>query len=140
MTYALLFKVANLSVIPAWVLLVFLPRKKVTKWVSHSYLYPVILALLYIYLMVVSWGGEGGMNTLESLKLSFARDEILVLGWVHYLVFDLFIGAWISRDSFKNNIPHLQIVLPLLLTLFAGPIGLLTYLVIRFVHLKKLNF
>ncbi len=79
------------------------------------------------------------MDTLENLKLSFTRDEVLILGWVHYLVFDLFIGAWISRDSSQNNIPHLQIIPSLTLTLLLGPIGLLTYLIIRWFHLKKVT-
>ncbi len=79
------------------------------------------------------------MDTLENLKLSFTRDEVLILGWVHYLVFDLFIGAWISRDSSQNNIPHLQIIPSLILTLLLGPIGLLTYLIIRWFHLKKVT-
>ncbi len=79
------------------------------------------------------------MDTLENLKLSFTRDEVLILGWVHYLVFDLFIGAWISRDSSQNNIPHLQIIPSLILTLLLGPIGLLTYLIIRWFHLRKVT-
>ncbi len=62
-----------------------------------------------------------------------------MLGWVHYLVFDLFIGAWISRDSRLNGIAHLKTVPALVLTLFLGPIGLLTYLVIRLLHLKRLT-
>lgn len=137
MNYSLLFIIANASVIPAWLLLIFLPKQKVTRFVAHSYLYPALLGGLYILLMVVGWGGEGGMDTLENLKLSFARDEILVLGWVHYLVFDLFIGAWISRDARSNEIAHLKIILPLVFTLFAGPIGLLSYLILRGISLKK---
>ena len=137
MNYSLLFTIANASVIPAWLLLILVPKQKVTRFVAHSYLYPALLGGLYIMLMVVSWGGEGGMDTLENLKLSFTRDEVLVLGWVHYLVFDLFIGAWISRDAIANEITHVKIIPSLLLTLFAGPIGLLSYLILRGISLKK---
>ena len=137
MNYSLLFIIANASVIPAWLFLIFLPKQKVTRFVAHSYVYPALLGGLYILLMVVGWGGEGGMDTLENLKLSFARDEILVLGWVHYLVFDLFIGAWISRDAIANEITQVKIIPSLLLTLFAGPIGLLSYLILRGILLKK---
>ncbi len=80
------------------------------------------------------------MDSLENLKLSFAREEVLVLGWVHYLVFDLFIAAWISRDSRKNHIAHLKIIPSLVLTLLLGPVGLLTYLIIRWFQLKKTSF
>lgn len=137
MNYPLLFKIANASVIPAWFLLVFLPKHRVTQWVVHSYFYPILLGILYTILMIVSWGGEGGMDTLENLKISFGRDEILVLGWVHYLVFDLFIGAWIVRDAISNQITHWKIVPALILTLFAGPIGLLTYLILRAIITRK---
>jgi hypothetical protein len=139
MTYAFLFKLANMSVLPGWFLLVFLPQHRVTKLVVHSYLYPMLLGVVYLGLMVVSWGGEGGMDTLENLKLSFSRDGILVLGWVHYLVFDLFIGAWMVRDSVENRIRHLSVVPFLILTLFAGPIGLLSYFIIRGIKLKRLT-
>lgn len=139
MNYSLLFKIANAAVIPAWFLLVAFPRKRVTKIVVQSYLYPVLLSVLYLSLFILSWGGEGGMDTLENLKTSFARDEVLVLGWVHYLVFDLFIGAWMVRDAESHAIQHLRIVPSLILTLFAGPVGLLSYLVIRWTKTKKLT-
>lgn len=78
------------------------------------------------------------MDTLENLKLSFQRDEVLVLGWVHYLVFDLFIGAWIARDAAANGIKHLSIIPSLVLTLFVGPVGLLSYLILRTILLRRL--
>lgn len=138
MDYSILFKIANLSVIPAWALLVFLPKHRLTKAVVHSYLYPVLLGLLYTTLLVTSFGGEGGMDTLENLKTSFMRDEILVLGWVHYLVFDLFIGAWVSRDAIKHELNYLLVIPALVLTLFAGPVGLMAYLILRWAKLNTL--
>lgn len=138
MDWELVFKLANASVLPAWFLLVVFPSQRVTKLVVHSSLYPFLLGLFYTVLMVNSFGGDGGMDTLENLKVSFMRDEVLVLGWVHYLVFDLFIGAWISRDAQENAITHLKIIPSLILTLFAGPVGLLSYLIIRAIRLKRL--
>jgi apolipoprotein N-acyltransferase len=91
-------------------------------------------------MFVISFGGDGGMDSLANLKVSFQRDEVLILGWVHYLVFDLFIGSWISRDAQKNAFSHLAIVPVLILTLFAGPIGLLLYLLFRAIRLKKVTF
>ena len=137
LNYSTLFTVINLSVIPAWILLVLLPKHHITKLVAHSYLYPALLGLLYLWLLVISFGGKGGMDTLENLKLSFSRDEILVLGWVHYLVFDLFIGAWIARDAQGNSIKHWMTVPCLLLTLFVGPVGLMSYLGVRWKVSKK---
>lgn len=137
MNWELVFKLANLSVIPAWLLLVFVPQHTITKQVVHSFVYPILLGCFYFYMLVTSFGGEGGMDTLANLKLSFQRDEILILGWVHYLIFDLFIGAWMVRDAMQHSIHHLKIVPSLILTLFAGPVGLLTYLIIRWASLRK---
>lgn len=137
MNWDLVFELANLSVVPAWLLLLVIPQHRLTKLVVHSYLYPILLGVFYACLLISSFGGEGGMDTLQNLKLGFQRDEILVLGWVHYLVFDLFIGAWITRDAYRNGIIRITIVPSLVLTLFAGPVGLLTYLVIRAIKLRK---
>lgn len=136
--WGIIFKIANISVIPAWLLLIIIPRSPITRQVVHSYLYPALLGVFYLLLLVISWGGEGGMDTLENLKLSFQRDEVLVLGWVHYLVFDLFIGGWIARDAATNGIKHLSIIPSLVLTLFVGPVGLLSYLILRTILLRRL--
>lgn len=137
MDWPLLFKLANASVLPGWFLLLFMPKHKVSKFLVHSYFYPILLGVFYLLMMVYSFGGAGGMDTLENLKISFARDEVLILGWVHYLVFDLFIGAWITRDAHRNGIVHIAIVPALVLTLFAGPVGLLLYLAVRGFILRK---
>lgn len=139
MNWELAFTIANISVLPAWFLLVVFPKSQATKTVVYSWLYPISLALVYLALTIYSFGGEGGMDTLENLKTSFQRSEVLLLGWVHYLAFDLFIGAWISRDSIKNQVSQILVKPCLVLTLFAGPIGLLSYAAIRSVKLRKLT-
>ena len=50
---------------------------------------------------------------------------------MHYLVFDLFIGAWQTRDAARHGIPHGLVVPCLVLTFLLGPIGLLLYLALR---------
>lgn len=137
MNWDLVYELANASVIPAWLLLVFVPQHKVTKLLVHSYIYPALLCVFYLYVAMTSIGGEGGMDTLQNLKLSFQREEILILGWVHYLAFDLFVGAWITRDAAANQIRHMLVFPSLGLTLFIGPVGLLSYLLLRTIMLKK---
>ena len=53
------------------------------------------------------------------------------MGWIHYLVFDLFVGAWIGRDAIRRAIPHWMVVPCLVVTLFIGPVGLLLYFLVR---------
>lgn len=136
MDYELLFTIANGSVMPAWLLLLFAPRSRAAKLIAHSYLYPVVLGLFYLWLLVTTWGGGGGMGSLALVREGFASDGVLLLGWMHYLVFDLFIGAWEVRDAWRNGIPHPFIMPCLVLTLLLGPIGLLSYLMVRWLMLR----
>ena len=55
----------------------------------------------------------------------------LAAGWLHYLAFDLFVGAFIARDGLERGVPALLILLCLPLTLLFGPLGLLLYLILR---------
>lgn len=140
MSYELLFSIANAAVVPAWILLILVPKSRWTGYIAHSYLYPVLLGLFYLYLLFTTWGGEGGMDSIAAVQKGFSRDGVLLLGWVHYLVFDLFIGAWTVRDAQRNGILHMLIVPSLALTLLLGPVGLILYLAIRWVHLRTFRF
>ena len=73
----------------------------------------------------------GGFSSLPAVATLFSQPWLLLAGWVHYLSFDLFIGAWETRDSQAHRIPHFLVVPCLLLTFMLGPIGLLAYFVLR---------
>ena len=78
-------------------------------------------------------GAEGaGMSSLGGVMAIFSRPVGILTGWTHYLVFDLFVGAWISRDALARRIPHLLVVPCLFFTLMFGPVGLLLYVGLRF--------
>jgi hypothetical protein len=63
--------------------------------------------------------------------LLFTQPEIALAGWVHYLAFDLLIGAWIARMARAEGISHL-LVLPLVaLTFLFGPAGYLAFTLLR---------
>ena len=54
-------------------------------------------------------GAEGGFGSLADVATLFQKQELLLAGWIHYLAFDLFIGAWETRDAARNQIPHLVV-------------------------------
>jgi hypothetical protein len=58
-------------------------------------------------------------------------DGGMVLGWTHYLAFDLFVGLWIARDADAKGFSRLAQLPVLFLVLMAGPIGLLVWLIVR---------
>jgi hypothetical protein len=132
----LLFTLANLSVLPAWVLLIALPKWSVTEKLVHSMLYPLILGTGYSIGLILSiFGGmgaeDGGFTSIAGVRALFAADMGLLIGWVHYLVFDLFVGAWAARDAKRRGVSHVLLIPCLLLTFMAGPFGLLLYVVLR---------
>lgn len=136
MDYALLFNVVNLSVLPAWALLIFAPRAKLTDKLVHSMFYPVVLGLIYSAgLFMAVFGGHGadggGFDSIEAVRALFASDVGITIGWAHYLVFDLFAGAWMARDALRRNFRHAVLIPCLLFTFLAGPLGLLLYVVLR---------
>ena len=55
----------------------------------------------------------------------------MVIGWTHYLAFDLFTGLWIARDADAKQFSRVLQAPFLLATFIAGPVGLLSWLVAR---------
>ncbi len=90
---------------------------------------PLVIGLTYLWLFATaSIGGalpEGGnFTSLAGVMAFFTSPVAATAGWIHYLVFDLFVGAWQVRDAQARGISHLAVVPCLILTLLAGPVGL----------------
>jgi hypothetical protein len=127
-----LFSICNSAVLPGWLLLVFLPRWKWSAGFVSSVLLPGALGLVYLYLAAMYFfRDEGGFTSLAGVASLFSNPHVLLAGWIHYLAFDLFIGAWEVRDSQRSGVRHVLVVPCLLLTFMLGPIGLVAYLTIR---------
>jgi hypothetical protein len=127
-----LFSLASAAVLPGWALLVLVPRWKWTARLVGPVLIPALLSLLYLYLLAARWAIlANGFGSLATVRRLFDDPAVLLAGWVHYLAFDLFIGSWEVRDAQRLALPHLLVVPCLLLTLLFGPVGFLSYLVVR---------
>ncbi len=128
-----IYSIINVAVLPAWLLLAVLPHHKVTQYAVHAVWIPLLLGPLYTWALFFGPPpAEGaGFADLESLMKMFQSPWAVIAGWVHYLVFDLFIGAWIVRDAKRQGINH-WLTLPFLFaTMMAGPLGLMLYLLLR---------
>jgi len=126
-----LFSLAGILAVLGWILLAVVPRWRWTMGIAAVAL-PMALAGLYLGLVLVNlFGTEGGFGSLEQVARLFEDRWLLLAGWVHYLAFDLFVGAWEVRDAQRLDIPHLAVLPCLALTFFLGPIGLLLYFLIR---------
>src|SRR3546814_15960073 len=70
-------------------------------------------------------------TSLAGVMALFATKGGMVVGWVHYLAFDLFAGMWIARDADQKSFSRVvQFPCPVL-TLMAGLVGLLAWLLVR---------
>lgn len=125
------FSLANASVLPGWFLLIAFPRWRWTLRLTPL-VFVVPLSLAYIAVLASNFGGEGGFDSLAGVAALFQNPWVLLGGWIHYLAFDLFIGAWEVRDAQRLRIAHLLLIPCLLLTFLLGPFGLLLYLALRF--------
>ncbi|XXX74429.1 ABA4-like family protein [Sorangium sp. So ce134] len=133
-----IFSICNAAVLPGWLLLAFAPRWRWTQRVAAGT--AAALAIVYLILIVPTFGkGEGGFGSLRGVEQLFARREVLLVGWIHYLVFDLFTGSWEARDAARLGIPRWMVVPCLALTLLFGPIGLLGYLALRAALRRRLD-
>ncbi len=136
MSYDHLFNFVNASVLPAWALLIFAPRWSWTAKLVHSMLWPLVLGGLYIavFAAVIFFGQGaegGGFTSIEGVRALFSSDAGIVIGWAHYLVFDLFVGAWCARDAQRRGFKHALLIPCLLLCFMAGPVGLVLYAILR---------
>jgi Domain of unknown function (DUF4281) len=136
-----LFRVCNLGILPFWALLALAPRARVTAHLVHQPVVPVLLGVVYGALIFSGSPAppEGNMGTLAGVSVLFSVPRILTAGWIHYLVFDLFVGAWEARDAARRGISHWLVVPCLALTLMLGPLGLLAYLGLRFARARVLG-
>lgn len=131
-----IFSMATLVTVVGWLVLVIVPRQPFTQIIS-ALIAPLLLAAIYLYLIAMHMqGAEGGFGSLAEVALLFQKRELLLAGWIHYLCFDLFIGAWEIRDSQRLGILHLVMIPCLLMTFMLGPIGLLFYFAMRTAKLK----
>ena len=126
-----IFSACSTLALFGWALLVFLPRQRLAHLLAAAGI-PLAISVVYLVLIAQHFGrSEGGFGSLSDVAQLFSNPALLLAGWVHYLAFDLFIGAWESRDAQRHGIPHLLVVPCLLLTFMLGPIGLLIYWGIR---------
>ena len=138
-----MFAFTNTVVVVAWIVLAFLPRKPLAT-TAVLYLGVALLCLCYAIMFVTLLSGAADPGqvpgsqpyvasdySIEGLRRLFMSDAGLVIGWTHYLAFDLFTGLWIARDADNKEFSRAAQLPFLLATFLAGPLGLLTWLMVR---------
>lgn len=127
-----IFKIANLSVLPFWLTMIFFPKWKLTQFLLNYYYIAALLALTYAALILPDIKNILPMVAkpeLQALIQGFQSPQAMTAGWIHYLVFDLLVGQSIFRRAQAQGTNSLIAGMTLFLTLMFGPIGWLVSLV-----------
>ena len=165
-TLGTIYQLANIGVIPLWLLIIFAPRSKITQALVNNLFIPAILAFTYGFLALeqiypsdslnnvtqkdssglLSGFKQNPLDFLNNFKLYLGLDHLMLLMdntlfvlifWIHFLTISLFLGVWIANDAIKYNIHKYIVFFPLILTYFSGPIGLFLYLILRLIIARK---
>ncbi|GLK51243.1 ABA4-like family protein [Maricaulis virginensis] len=134
--YETIYLALHAIVAPAWILLAVAPGWRWTQRLVHAALIPLVLCAIYLAFLTAAIGfgqadPDAGMSTLAGVMALFSHPVGALTGWTHFLVYDLFVGAWIVRDARRHGIAHWIVLPALFLSLMFGPLGLLLYLLIR---------
>jgi Domain of unknown function (DUF4281) len=139
MTPDTIFSVCNSIAMIGWLLLIIISP---FWFYTDKLLIGLVITLfsvIYIWLITLSFqpGDFEKFGTLDGVMSLFTNKTAVTAGWVHYLAFDLMVGIWIKKNSVKYGISHWLIIPCLLFTFMLGPVGLLLYLIIRFIKTKQ---
>ena len=134
MTAGQLFSIANPIALLGWLVLVYavLRRNSFLRDQIAGRWWPLGLSALYLALILFFFGkAEGGFDSLANVQKLFTSPWAALAGWVHYLAFDLFVGAWIARQHMEAGLPRWPLVAILPLTFLFGPIGYVAFEISR---------
>jgi hypothetical protein len=137
---------ANWGVVPFWLLLILMPNHSITKFFCHSIIAPLLLTVAYVFVarqIILEGNILEGFKLylgLDSLNEIYFNESIRLVFWLHFLAISLFIGSWIARDCQKHMVPKILSSPCILITYFAGPVGIVVYWFIRIFYAKQINF
>lgn len=130
-----LFSIGNTLVLPFWVLLIFFPHSRWTERIfearrlSPSHLFAFIYGLLAVPALIANPAGVSVLinPTLAGVQNLLGSPAGAAAGWVHYLCFDLFVGASVWRAAREGRKRFLWVSPLLFLILMLGPLGWLLF-------------
>ncbi|MFW6198963.1 MAG: ABA4-like family protein [Gemmatimonadota bacterium] len=131
-----LFDVAGLAMI-GWALMIFLPGWSVTRRLVRWAAFPVALAVIYVVGIAVVLADTGlgviaDFGSAEGVIGLLAEADLALVAWIHILAFDHLVGVVIVRDNLRHGVVPLPLQSVILfLTLMFGPVGFLTYWLVR---------
>lgn len=137
MTPDSIFSICSNIAMAGWLVLIALPGWRA----ADKFVIGIIIALFAI---VYAWMLSGDFNfsdvqkfgSLQGVMELFGNPKMVTAGWIHYLAFDLLAGVFIRNNAQQHGISHWLVIPCLLLTFMFGPVGLLLFLLIRWIIVK----
>ncbi len=146
LTFENIYLWVNFAVLPFWLLLIIIPNSKITQFFVNSVIMPLILGVVYAYIIYQAFLLDDPVSdifklylNLDNLYTIFATESFLLVFWIHFVALNLFLASWISRDAFKYNIPRKLTGISLIIVYFTGPIGLILYWLFRTFYAKRFS-
>lgn len=138
MSFETVFLFIHLPTFAGWALLFLKPNARITIWLVHSGLIPLFMGgiygmLLFSGIFLGHSDPDAGMSSIAGVSALFSHPVGVLTGWSHFIVFDLFVGAWIARDAHRHGLNHLGTLPSLLLSMVFGPLGLVWHIIRRLV-------
>ncbi len=128
MTADQLFALANPFALAGWMVLAYAVIRR-NDWLRDEVAgrwWPLGLAALYSLLILLFFSrAPGGFDTLAHVQLLFTSPWAALAGWVHYLAFDLFMGAIVARRVMQAGAGRWWLAGLLPATFLFGPAGYL---------------
>lgn len=138
MDTGMIFSAGSTLAMAGWIVLLASPIAPRAADAIAASVIPLLLSVAYAGLILAFWtSGQGGFDSLDNVALLFETRELLLAGWLHYLAFDLFVGAWIVRTARETSMPFWMVVPCLPATFLFGPVGYLAFAMIRFSRARR---
>jgi hypothetical protein len=137
MTPDTVFSICSTIAMVGWIILIVLPG-----WYSaDKFIIGIIItlfAIVYAWMLFskFSFADAQKFGSLNGVMELFKDPALVTAGWIHYLAFDLLAGLFIRYNAQKHGISHWLVIPCLLLTFMFGPVGLLLFLLIRWMVTK----
>jgi hypothetical protein len=117
---------------PFWALMIFLPGWSWTRRIAGPF---IVVPSLIVYFVAVApilpeFAAEMVSPDRDGVRAIVGSVDGTTLVWAHLIAFDLFIGAWMYRDSRERRIHPLIMGPILVLTILLSPFGLTAYLLV----------
>ena len=130
MDYELLFSGAGVLAMFGWLMLIMSPWLPIWSDRVAGVAIPAILASAYFIIIVLFPTERGGFGSFAEVSELFSEPQALMAGWIHFLAFDLLIGAWICRKARAEGIRFWFVAPCLPVTFILGPVGFLLFSIV----------